>query len=261
MTVPGTETDVDTDSVDTTADDTQTTDVHTPEVVAAPDVDIDELLSTLESVKDKIAPERLQFLNKDLQAGYTRRLNLLNRSAETAVNNIVTETGVKIPDGKSPLDLLTENDGKDFFNLIRGQVAQEVKPLTDMAEMQKVNENIRQMVNVAVENFPEVKENAVDVIRVIDNDPELARLGQAYEGRALPYVMRGVAAVLKSQKLETEVARLNGLLKAATVGKTVGTTSSRAGGTRPTSEAPPDGKGRLDWSIAKAFEKIESEAH
>jgi hypothetical protein len=247
------------DSLVPEGEDTGGTPGHTPETEQIVEPDIDALLTQLESVRDKIPPEKLQFLNKDLQAGFTRRLNLLNKGASTAVENIVAEAGLKIPEGKSALDLLTDNDGKDFFSLIRGQIAQEVKPLTELAATQKTSENIRSMVAVAIENFPEVKENVQEVVRVIDADPELTQLSKAYGGNALPYVMRGVAATINETKLKAEVKRLSGILDAAKVAKDAGKSTSRAGGTRPVGEEGPKGRGRLDWAISEGVKRMETE--
>lgn len=255
-----TEVDETVDSPEGNNGDTDVEETHTSDTTST-EPDIDALLTQLETVKDKIPAEKLLFLNKDLQAGFTRRLNLLNKGASTAVDTITREAGVKIPEGKSALDLLTENEGRDFFQLIRGQVAEELKPMAELAANQKASANIREMIGFAVEQFPEVKENIQDVVRVIDSDNDLTELGKAFDGKALPYVMRGVAASIKVQKLETEVKRLNEIVKKASVTKAVGAQSSSAGGNRPGGEEPPKGKGRLEWAIQKGMEKLEQEAN
>lgn len=240
------------DKTETTSDtgaDTSTDAGHTPTPAA------DESDSHIQWLKDnyeKIPADKVSFLDKKFQPDYTRKLNLLNtdkqgfqatrQGFEQNAEAILSEAGVKIPDGKSVSDLMFEDNGKPFLELLKGTVKEQMAPLMEQVNLQKTNHHISSMMNLAQERFPEVKENLKEVLAMIDSDPELMTLGtQTNVGaNALPYVMRGAALAIKVGKQEAEIAELKKRLGIATTANRVGTSTSKAsGGAAKPSEQKP----------------------
>lgn len=262
MAVTGTEAEGTGDSLGTAIDaavgDTSTTETHTPEQpTQEPAEDIDALLEKLEANKDKIPAERLQFLNPDLQAGFNRRLNLLNRGVEGGVKKLLDDAGVQLPPGKTVMDLLTEDDGKEFFRVMSESQQRTLKPVMDHVEQQRESAQIAEWSGFAKREFPLVAENFDEVAKRLASNPDLAVLAKTGDWRGLPLVMQGLAYQVANEKLTKDLTEARKLLNKTKVASTVGRTTSRAGGPAPTAGA--EGKMNLTKALDAAFAKIKEE--
>jgi hypothetical protein len=216
---------------------------HTPE--AAPVDESDSHIQWLKDNLDKIPAEKISFVDKKFQPDYTRKLNLMNQRQagfEQSAQAVLAEQGIRLPEGKSVSDLMYEDNGKPFVDLLRSTVKEQMAPVLEQANAQKRDQHIQQMMNVAVQAFPEVKENYQAALAMIDSDPDLLALAtQTNAGaNALPYVLRGAALAVKAGKQEAEIADLKKQLGIAKVATKVGTSTSKvSGGTAKTSESKP----------------------
>lgn len=209
---------------DTSAD-ISTAAEHTP----VPESTVDESEVHLAWVRDnldKIPAEKLQFADKKFQPEFTRRLNLLQGSAKT----ILEDAGVQLPEGKTVNDLIYDEGGKGFVDLLKSTVKNQMAPILDQVEVQRQNSEYSKMMNLAQAHYPEVKENFADVLKAIDSDPDLYKLATAFGGNAMPYVMGGVGFQIQAQKLATENAALRKQLDATKVAAKVGSSSTKASG-------------------------------
>ncbi len=233
---------------------------HTPE--AAPVDEFDSHIQWLKDNLDKIPAEKISFVDKKFQPDYTRKLNLMNQRQagfEQSAQAVLAEQGIRLPEGKSVSDLMYEDNGKPFVDLLRSTVREQMAPVLEQANAQKRDQHIQQMMNVAVQAFPEVKENYQAALALIDSDPDLLALAtQTNAGaNALPYVLRGAALAVKAGKQEAEIAELRKQLGVAKVASKVGTSTSKvSGGTAKTSESKPT---KLADFAKLAMEQLKSE--
>jgi hypothetical protein len=214
--------------------------------------DIDSLLTQLEAVRDKIPAERLASLNPQMQAGFTRKMNLLQQTADR-VEKGLGEMGMQLPEGKSVMDLLTEDDGKGFFEAL-GQVQQKnMAPVTEFVSAQRQAAQIAEMTGLAVQEFPIVKDHLDEARQIISQDGDLLKLAQTEGWRGLPYVLRGVATDLALRKLQAEHREMKKLLDASKVAGKTGTSTSRAGGI-PSKESATRAK-TLEAALDEGFRR------
>lgn len=218
---------------DTTADTTQAAE-HTP----APESTVDESeahITWLRDNLDKIPAEKLQFADKKFQPDYTRRLNLLNNTKagiESNAKAMLDEAGVQIPDGKTVNDLIYDDGGKGFVDLLKSTVKSQMAPILNQVETQRQNSEYSQYMNLAQEAFPVVKENFAEVLKLVDSNPDLTALATkgGFGGKAIPYVMAGVGYELAYNKQVQEIAALKKQLDATKVAAKVGSSSTKASG-------------------------------
>lgn len=238
-----------------TSPDTSTSDGHTTD-----SVDVDGLLKQLEAHKDSIPEERLEFLNKRFQPAFSRRVNLLNNNVETAVRTTLGEE-FKIPDGKSALDLLTEDGGKGFAEMLKGVIAKEVGPVREAMSTAQGEQTIRQHMELAAVDYPAVKTHFKEAVALIDANPDLVALAHAGGGKGVYYVLQGAAATIEAQKgiqsRDREIKELKEVLAKHNIAVKTSNGASKAGGSKkPDSVAPAKSlKEALNRAAAKVAEQ------
>jgi hypothetical protein len=154
----------------------------------------------------------------------------LNDSVAAAVKN----AGITIPEGKTPLDLLTENEGKDFGSYIRSELAKEVAPIKEKISQAEQQQVLQASIQRAIKADPDIAPHVDRAIAAIDGDADLTKMAMLGNGNGLFYVLRAVAGFeAKDQKIR----ELTGLLEKNKIAiKTAGGTT-RAGAGAP--KAPP----------------------
>lgn len=223
---------------------------HTPEGESRT---VDDLIEELRQRHAEIPPEKLQFLNPNLQQGFTRRLNLLNRSIEPVAKKMLDDAGVDLPPGKTVMDLLTDGDGKEFFRIWDAHQAKRMEPVLAHVEQQKMAQQIQEWSGYAQREFPIVKEHFEEASRLVANDPDLVEMAKTAEWRGLPYVMQGAAYKIAYDKAAAKITELQKLLDAAKVAKKTGPSTSLAGG--PSEKGEKAGKVDLDTMINRAWKQ------
>lgn len=214
---------------------TTTESSHTPNVT--------ELLKQLESVKDQIQPDQVRFLDKHFQPAFSRRYNLLNDSVNEGVKTALGDAGLQLPEGKSGLDLLTENGGKDFWNTVRNVVSNEFKPLKEKISAAEQQGVLQGAIMRARKDDPNVEKHWETAIQEIDQSPDLTKLAMAGGGNGLYYVLQGVSAVHEARAKDARIRELSGLLEANKISvKTANGTTKSGSGTPKQQQAPTKAK-------------------
>lgn len=228
---------------------------HTPEVDPS-----EAHIKWLQDNHDKIPADKLSFLDRKFQPEFNRRLNLLHQSKQSMEQNasaLAEKVGIQIPEGKTAYDLMFEEGGRGFFDAISKAVDSQIAPVKEHINAQAKNAGLQQMMNLAQEHFPEVKENFPEVIRRIDSDPDLFALGTSFDGKALPYVMAGIGQQIRAEKLASELADVKKQLDATKVAVKAGSSTTKAsGGAAKTPAAAPK---TLKEIAAAAYAEMSSE--
>lgn len=234
--------------LDSEGEDTQTEPSHKPESPPQEaETDIEKLLAELEANKDKIPGERLQFLNPNMESGFHRKMNWLQKSADT-VQRALDQSGITLPPGKSAMDLLTEDDGKGFFDALAKVQAQNLAPVKDFISQQETAQRINAMAAAARQAYPLVAQHAQEVAQIFDSNPDYVALAQQDNWAALPLVLQGIATAVDRDKMAAENKSLKKLLEANKIAIKTGGSTSRAGGA-PLQDASTTAK-----TIEKAYE-------
>jgi hypothetical protein len=207
--------------------------------------------------QDKLPPEFKERLERPFKQDYTSKLNQLNlirNRVEESAGGALKNAGVEIPEGKTVSDLLYEQGGKGFTDLVGKTVEQRIAPITAQIDAQRLNENLRQQMGLAQNIFPAVKENFAEAVAAVDRDKDLSAMAMYGNGQALPYVLDYAAQRLTIQKRDAEITELRKKLDGAKVANKAGTSTSKSsGGTaKPTSELKP---GSPDYLRKLAAEK------
>lgn len=241
------------DALNDTSNDTQTDNGHT----SNSSVDVDGLLKQLDSVKDTIPPEKLAFLDPKFQPAFNRRVNLLNKAVDDAVKGTFGEE-FKLPEGKTGLDMLTENGGKGFAEMLRSTIQREVGPVRQQIDQANHEKTLAQHMQLAAQDNPMVREHFQRAIAEIENDPNLVALAEQGGGKGIYYVLQGVAANIAARdgirsrdarikELESVLTKHNIAVKAA------GGTSKAGGSKKPDSQAPAK---TLKEALSRAAAKV-----
>lgn len=233
-----------------------TADTGEDTVQAAADTpDFNRLVEDLEKNWDKVPQDLRARLDKNFQPAFNKKLNLLNQNVEAAIRN----TGVQIPEGKTPLDLLTENEGKDFGAYIRGEMAKEFGPIKDKISQAEQQNVLTSAMQRAARDNPEIQPFMEASIREIDGDADLTQLAMTGNGNGIYYVLQGVAALKASQQKDQKIKALESLLDKNKIAyKTAGGTT-RAGTQTPKAQQPKAPK-TLKEAARQAMELIKAEA-
>jgi hypothetical protein len=186
-----------------TKSDTVKAEGHTePEKPAEPEYRA--LLDQLKNVADKIPQQELEFLNRNFQPAFNSKVNMLRDSVQKSVNSVLTDVGVKLPEGKSGYDLLMENDGKDFFNVLRQAVAAEVGPVRQEIAAAKAEKVMGEAITLAVNEDPLVKKHYGEAVNIINSNPNLTKMSWSENGTGIYDVLRGVAHDLELKSVLAE---------------------------------------------------------
>jgi hypothetical protein len=218
--------------------------------------DIDKLLADLEANRDKIPPEKLAALNPQMQVGFNRKMNRLQQSVDT-VTQAAAKAGIELPPDKTVMDLLTEDNGKGFIDLMSQIQQKSVAPMAEFVNNQKTQAKVLEMANVARSSSPLVAEHYDAIIREISGNENLATLGASLDWEALPLVMEGVAYKRGYEKAVAENKRLTTLLEKNKIATKVGSSSTLAGAPPAKDTAPAKG---LDAKIEAAYQRLKQGA-
>jgi len=206
--------------------------------------DIDRLVSDVEKHWDKIPAEKRAALDRHFQPAFNRKLNLLNDSINASLRNVTETSGVVIPEGKTPLDLLTENDGKGFTDMLRGVVAKEFAPVKAQITQAEQNQIIQGSIARLTKDHPDLAPHVTKAAQIIDGDPDLSFLAQQGGYKASYYVMQGVAGLLDNEAKSARIKELEGILGKSNIAKktAAGTTRAGAGAPKTSQTEKPTGK-------------------
>lgn len=255
MTTPGIVPDPVEDSVEpvVSADDTLAGEGHTPE----PEPEsIDDLLAKLEARKAEIPPEKLASFNPQMQQGFNRRLNLLNKSIEPVAKKMLDDAGVELPAGKTVMDLLTDGDGKEFFRIWDEHQAKRMQPVVEHINKERMAQQIQEWSGFAQREFPIVASNFETAVKIVSQDPDLIELAKVGDWRGLPLVLQGAAYKVAYDKLLADNAKLQKLIDASKVATRAKTTTSLAGGPA-NGGAEPASVESIEQAINKAWQKVQ----
>jgi hypothetical protein len=221
---------------------------HTP--------DWNRLVDDVEANWDKIPDDMKQKLNKHFQPAFNRRVNLLNDAIDASVRSAIGD--VPLPEGKTPLDLLTENDGRGFADFLRGVVAKEFEPVKAKISQAEQQQNLQASIQRAVKDTPHIQPFVEEAVRIIDSDPDLTKIAMLGNGGGLYYALRGVGADLALQQKDRTIRELNGLLEKNKIAVKTSGGTTRVGSGAPKSPAPQKAKTLLD-AAKMAMEKVRAE--
>lgn len=230
--------------------------------VATPDTtphtpNVDQLLSDLEKVADNIPPEKIRFLDKHFQPAFSRRMNILNDTVTEGVKSTLTEAGIQLPEGKTGLDLLTENGGKDFWNTVRQVVSKEFEPVKAKISAAEQQDSLRASISQAQKDNPEVSKYLNAAIETIDKDQDLTRLAMIGGGKGLYYVLQGVAATHAVRDRDATIAQLKGILDANKIAIKTSNGTTRSGtGAQKTDAVKPAKATTLKDALAIAASRF-----
>jgi hypothetical protein len=234
-------------AVDTKSDDSS----HTPEVV-----NVDKLLADLQANQDKIPADKLKFLDKTFHPAFNQRLNQLRDTVTKGVDGVLSTAGAKLPEGKSAWDLLTENNGKEFFDVLKQTVSNEVEPVRNEIAKAKREQVIGQVMQMAQSDDPLVKKHFSAAVEAIDKNPMLTELSLQQGGTALYHVLGGLAREFELKEVMVKNAQLTELLEKNKVATNTKKATSRAGGNVKTDNGKPPS---LRDIAAGVLEKMASE--
>lgn len=244
---------------DTAPDAPAQDDVHTAEP------DPERVLADLQKVADKIPSDKLEFLNRKFQPAFNRRLNLLNDNVTNAARAVVGPD-YKLPEGKTWLDLMTENGGKDFGEALRGTMASVVAPINQQITQAQLAQTFQQHGDMAYNDSPEaVRPYMQQAVKEVSENPDLVALAASNGGKASYYVLRGAAATVAVPALieavkskDAEIAGLKDLLTKNNIAlKTAGGTS-KAGG-KPVTQTKPEHAKSLTEALNRAVARIKAD--
>jgi hypothetical protein len=213
--------------------------------------DFNRLVEDLEKNWDKVPPELRARLDKNFQPAFNRKLNLLQNAADTAIRS----SGIQIPEGKTALDLLTENEGKDFGTYMKSVLAEEIAPIKEKIGQAEQQQTLQASIQRAVRTNPEIQPYVEKAIAVIDSDADLTKMAMLGNGNGLFYVLQAVAGFeAKDQKIR----ELTGLLEKNKIAyKTAGGTT-RAGAQAPKAQ-PTKAPKTLREAARQAMEMIKAD--
>lgn len=183
------------------------TETATETVQAPPQTpDLDRALEVLEKNWESIPQEKREKLDRHFQPAFNRRVNWLNESVAAAVKS----TGIEIPDGKTPLDLLTEDNGKGFAEYIGKVMESKISPVTQKLAGAEFNQNVNTAKALAIADMPEIAAHLDEAVAIIETTPDLLRLATSDNGKGFYRAFQGVGAVLAMRKMQatTEAAKI-----------------------------------------------------
>lgn len=161
--------------------------------------DLDRLISDLEKNWDKIPAEKRAALDKSFQPAFNRRVNFLN----TALENGFKSAGIQMPEGKTALDLVTENDGKGLGEYFSSLVKSEVAPVKQAIETAQFNQNLQTARDMAIADMPDIKDHVEKAIPIIEQTPDLLKYVTETGGRGLYRALQSVGMYLENQRLKS----------------------------------------------------------
>lgn len=191
-----------------------------------------EMAAELKAALEALSPEERAKVYGVVQPGITRSLNLFNKQKQdlsASVAKTLGDMGIALPEGKTVMDLMTEDGGKAFADLIKGTVDASLKPVLDREKEQQTAGQLMQYAQLAKETYPEVAAHYDEALKFLMSSEDLSNFAVASDGRNLPYALMGAAAVLERDKLRAEVAELKKKVEVQEVVKKTGVRTSRAG--------------------------------
>lgn len=243
------------DSFQDTAPDTNAVEGHTESPA-------DDGSSHVEWVKaniDKIPEDVRRELGKQAQPEFSRKinqLNLLSQQREQNAQSALRDAGVELPAGVSVSDLMYENGGKGFTDLLKSSIQKEFAPVKEAISKAEMNQKINQGITFARQTFPDVESNWEEAVRRIDSDRDLSVMAMDNNAAALPYVVDYVATKIAQEKAAKEIKELRAKLDGTKVLAKTGTSSTKsngAGGSGKGSGAPVDRSN--PGAIRKSYER------
>lgn len=203
---------------------------HTPEY--------GKYIEALEKDWDKIPEAEKQRLNKHFQPAFNRNLNLINTKVAAAVRSAVGD-GYQLPEGKTYLDLMTEDGGKGFGEALKAQVQSAMAPITQKISEAEQQQVLQQHINKAIMDNPAIKPHLEAAIRQIDGSADLTQLAMQGNGAGIYYVLQGVAAVEQAKASQSRITELENLLGANKIAVKTANGTTRAGAVAPKQAAAP----------------------
>ena len=221
---------------------------------AAQTPDVDSALEVLEKNWESIPQEKRARLDRHYQPAFNRRVNWLNNAVETAVRS----TGIDIPEGKTPLDLLTEDNGRGFAEYIGKVMETKVAPLTENLQKAEFNQNVNTAKAMAIQDMPDIAPFLDEAVSIIESTPDLLRLAMSDGGKGFYRAYQGVGAVLALQKMKQTA-------EAAKIAQKTADGTTRAGQSAPKDVTKSSLKGMpyndaLRAAVRMAAEKVKAEA-
>lgn len=206
--------------------------------------------------RGELAPDKLSFLDRKFQSAFSTRLNNFKSSVDQ-VGQKLAEAGIKLPEGKTMYDMLSEEGGSGFVKLLSGVVNDSIAPIKDKISKAENDQMVRSQIALAQSQYPEVKKHFETAVQIADSNPDLQEAALVQGGRYLPYVLAGVAMELEKNELKAKLAEMaKALEKAGVATKTGGRTTLTGGKIKKGDEG---GNGRSLESIAGAmFDKIKA---
>lgn len=218
-----------------------------------------EMAAELKAALEALSPEDRAKVYGIVQPGITRSLNLFNKQKQdlsASVAKTLGDMGIALPEGRTVMDLITEDGGKAFTDLIKGTVDASLKPVLDREKEKETASQLMGYAQLARETYPEVAERYDDAIKYLMSSEDLSNFAVAADGRNLPYALVGAAAVLERDQLRVKVAELEKKVEAQDLLKKTGVRTSRAGQT-PVAGGNGSTKG-IEAHARAALERIRS---
>lgn len=233
---------------------------------ATPDINsvLTELKGRVERGELKIEdlpPEILPADARKVQSSFAKKFAGLERGAAKA-EEALKAAGVTLPDGKTMMDLMTQDGGQGFANFLRDSMNAAVAPIKREIDVAEFTKTVNGVLDVTIREHPDLKPLLPQISEAIRGNEQLG--SWAANPQAIPYIMLGVGRDLQWQhasrenaKLKADNDRLKQIIKEAKLTVTAGSSTSKAGGKTPSTAG--DGgetvKG-LDAIAAAMFDKI-----
>lgn len=225
--------------VQTEAEDQVATDSvqETEQVLAPPPAETDAGLTPQQIIakakelfdKGEIKGDDLSFADRQWQSAFSRRINAVKQNLDQVGRDLVSK-GIELPDGKTMYDLLSEEGGRGFVNVMSGVMEGAVAPIRDKIARAENDQMVKNQIAIAQQEYPEVKKHFARAVEIADKNPDLQEAALVQGGRYLPYILAGVAKDLELRETQQKLAEMAKVVEKAGLAVKVGSKTTQAGG-------------------------------
>jgi len=233
---------------------------------ATPDINsvLNELRGRVERGELKVEDLPQELLPADarrVQSSFAKKIAGIERGAARA-EEALKAAGVTLPEGKTMMDLMTQDGGQGFANWMRDSMSAAVAPIKREIDVAEFTKTVNNVLDVTIREHPDLKPLLPQISEAIRANEQLG--AWAANPQAIPYIMLGVGRDIQFQRSTAENARLKadndrlkGILKDAKLTITSGSSTSKAGGKTPSSASDGGEKVKgLDGIASAMFDKI-----